>query len=108
MSTMGPIDPIRPVRLVRRQPRPEDGERDEAAVVNVNVNVTAPPPEQPSQPYQPPTNLDAHLIAQNNRVRGLRGGQKVLDAARSAYLGAEYSGPNDRRPQIGKITKTDV
>jgi hypothetical protein len=41
-------------------------------------------------------------------VRGLRGGQKVLDAARSAYLGAEWSGPNDRRAHTGQITKTEV
>jgi hypothetical protein len=108
MTIMGPIDPIRPVRLVRRQPRPEDAERDEASVVNVTVNVAAPPAEPPTQPYQPPTNLDAHLIAQNNRVRGLRGGQPTLDAARSAYLEAEYSGPNDRRHHAGEITKTDV
>jgi hypothetical protein len=107
---MGPIAPIRPVRLVRRQPpRPEADARDEAAepVLNVTVNVVA-PPQPPTTPYKPPTNLDAHLIAQNNRVRGLRGGQQVLDAARGAYLEAEYSGPNDRRAHAGQIKKTDV
>src|ERR1700677_1871800 len=100
---MGPIDPIRPVRLIRRE-RPKDKAEtsDEAAtVVNVTVNVSPTPPEPPAQPYQPPTNLDAHLIAQNARVRGLRGGQQVLDKARAAYLGNESSGPNDRRAHAG-------
>jgi hypothetical protein len=105
---MGPIEPIRPARVVRRQPRPEADPRDAAdAVLNLTVNM-APPPEPPATPYRPPTNLDAHLIAQENRVRGLRGGQQVLDTARSAYLEAEYSGLNDRRALTGQIKKTDV
>jgi len=105
---MGPIDPIRPVRLVRRRPRPDTDARDaDAPALNVTVNMV-PPPEPPTTPYRPPTNLDAHLIAQNNRVRGLRGGQQVLDTARSAYLETEYSGPNDRRAHTGQIKKTDV
>ena len=106
---MGPIDPIRPVRLVRRQPpRPEaDSDHEAEPVLNVTLNVVQ-PPEPPPTPYRPPTNLDAHLIAQENRVRGLRGGQQVLDTARSAYLEAEYSGLNDRRALTGQIKKTDV
>jgi hypothetical protein len=106
---MGPIEPIRPVRLVRRQPpRPEADAGDASEpVLNVTVNMV-PPPQPPATPYQPPTNLDAHLIAQGNRVRGLRGGRQILDAARGAYLEAEYSGPNDRRAHAGQIKKTDV
>jgi hypothetical protein len=105
---MGPIEPIRPARFVRRQPRPETDARDTPEpVLNLTVNLV-PPPEPPATPYRPPTNLDAHLIAQDNRVRGLRGGQQILDAARSAYLGAEFSGPNDRRAHTGQIKKTDV
>jgi len=106
---MGPIDPIRPVRLIRRQPpRAETDSHNEATVVNLTVNVAAPPAESPTAPYRPPTNLDAHLIAQGARVRGLRGGQPTLDAARSAYLEAEWSGPSDRRAHTGQITKTEV
>jgi hypothetical protein len=73
--------------------------------VTVNIGPAAPPP---AAPYQPPTNLDAHLIAQGARTRGLRGGQSVLDTARSTYLGTEYSGPNERRASTGRITKTEA
>ena len=108
---MGPIDPIRPVRLITRQPpRPEAGETRaaEPPVVNVTVNVAADAPEPAPAPNLPPISPEAHLIAQNARQRGLRGGQKVLETARNTYLGAQWSGPDDRRIAIGKITKTDV
>jgi hypothetical protein len=105
---MGPIDPIRPVRLIRRErPKAGDAERPPQPTVNVTVNVGAPAPPH-AAPYQPPTNLDAHLIAQGARTRGLRGGQKVLETARSTYLETEYSGPNDRRTRAGLITKTEA
>ena len=104
---MGPIDPIRPVRLIRRERRKgEDAERAPPPV-NVTVNIAPPAPPQ-AAPYQPPTNLDAHLIAQSARTRGLRGGQTVLDTARSTYLATEHSGPNDRRASAGRITKTEI
>jgi hypothetical protein len=105
---MGPIAPIRPVRLVRRQaPRPnEDFPYDAQPTVSVSITVSAAEPHP--APTQPPTNVDAHLIAQEARVRGLRGGQKVLDSARHTYLETEWSGPSDRRLQVGRITKTDV
>ena len=104
---MGPIDPIRPVRLIRRERRKSNDAAPAAPAVNVTVNVGQPAPP-PASPYQPPTNLDAHMIAQSARTRGLRGGQKVLDAARSAYLETEYSGANDRRVRAGRITKTEA
>lgn len=52
--------------------------------------------------------FDAQLIGQTGQKRGLRGGQPVLDHARSAYLGAEWSGPADRRPPKGLLTRTKV
>jgi hypothetical protein len=106
---MGPIEPIRPVRLVKRgRPKAEaEAEASPQPSVNVTVNIGQ-PATPPASPYQPPTGLDAHLIAQSARTRGLRGGQQVLDAARSTYLGTEYSGANDRRARAGRIAKTDV
>ncbi len=33
---------------------------------------------------------------------------KVLDAARTTYLGREYSGRHDRRPSPGRARKTEI
>jgi hypothetical protein len=105
---MGPIDPIRPVRLIRREPQRPAADETPAPTVNVTINLGAEPAEPPRTPTQPPANLEAHLIAQGARTRGLRGGQKVLETARSVYLETEWSGPNDRRVRAGRITKTEV
>ncbi len=40
--------------------------------------------------------------------RGLRGGPETLERAKSTYLKSEYSGPNDRRPRPGRVTKTEI
>jgi hypothetical protein len=105
----GPIEPIRPVRLIRRErPQPAADEAADAPVVNVTINVAPPAPEPPASPTPPAPSAEAHLIAQEARVRGLRGGPKVLQTARSAYLETEWSGPNDRRAHAGQITKKDV
>ena len=50
----------------------------------------------------------AQLMGQGGQKRGLRGGPETLDKARSAYLETEWSGPSDRRPRPGRITKTDI
>ena len=50
----------------------------------------------------------AQQMGQSGQKRGLRGGPPVLDAARSAYLGTEYSGAAERRPTTGRTTKTDI
>lgn len=50
----------------------------------------------------------AQQIGQKGQKRGLRGGAPVLNAARAAYLGTEYSGEAERRPAVGKARKTDV
>lgn len=50
----------------------------------------------------------AHILGQGGQKRGLRGGPETLERARSTYLGAEWSGPADRRPRPGRITKTEI
>ncbi len=50
----------------------------------------------------------AQMIGQTGQRKGLKGGPPVLGAARSTYLGTEYSGPNERRPGAGKGKRTDV
>ena len=52
--------------------------------------------------------VEAQILGQDGQKRGLRGGKPVLDQARSAYLGAEWSGAHDRRPKRGLVTKTEV
>jgi hypothetical protein len=106
----GPIEPIRPIRLVGRNPkRPGAGEASPEAtpVVNLTISVSPPDPGAARRMAPEPTaNAETHMIAQAARTRGLRGGQKVLEAARSAYLEAQWSGPRDRRVGRGRITKT--
>jgi len=58
-----------------------------------------------SRPENP---FAAHLLGQDGQKRGLRGGEPVRAAARSAYLEAEYSGENDRRPPSGLLMKTAI
>jgi hypothetical protein len=70
--------------------------------------------EAPARPAPtPPTDASpaafaAQMLGQSGQKRGLRGGPPVLGAARHTYLGAEYSGPAERRPLPGKATDTDV
>lgn len=52
--------------------------------------------------------VDAQILGQDGQKRGLRGGAPVLDKARSAYLGAEWSGSADRRPEPGVVARTKV
>lgn len=52
--------------------------------------------------------VDAQLLGQDGVRRGLKGGAPVLDAARAAYLDAEYSGEADRRPPVGVLQVRQV
>ncbi|HWA62950.1 MAG TPA: hypothetical protein VG939_16330 [Caulobacteraceae bacterium] len=70
--------------------------------------VQAPEPEPAPTPVSAAAAFAAQLIGQDGQKRGLRGGPQTLETARSAYLGAEYSGPADRRTRKGGITKTEI
>jgi hypothetical protein len=50
----------------------------------------------------------AQILGQGGQKRGLRGGPETLDHARATYLETEWSGPADRRPSPGRITKTEI
>ena len=52
--------------------------------------------------------FEAQLLTQGTIKRGLRGGKEVLKAARTTYLKTEWSGPADRRPRQGQVTKTKI
>lgn len=72
------------------------------------------PAEPPARPAPAPASdasaaaFAAQMIGQTGQRRGLKGGPPVLDAARSAYLGTEHSGVNERRPRPGKAEDTDI
>lgn len=112
----GPIDPIRRAGAARRAlPAPRETDRPETDGTTDGEDVTFVRDEEPAPP-PPPRNrgrnafaaFAAHLMGQSGQKRGLRGGQEVLDAARSTYLGTEYSGQADRRPKAGLIKKTEI
>jgi len=59
-------------------------------------------------PPPPPAAFAAQVLGQTGQKRGLKGGAPVLDAARTTYLGREYSGERDRRPSPGRSRKTEA
>jgi hypothetical protein len=91
-------------RAGRRETDPELG-----APAQVSSNLPAVLAVQPDKPEpKGAAAFDAQIYGQPGQKRGLRGGQPVLNHARSAYLGAEYSGPADRRPPSGVIARKDI
>jgi len=107
----GPIDPIRRSGPARRAlPAPREGDRHETETETVFVvEEDAPPPRQEPPPRREGfAAFAAQVMGQPGQKRGLRGGQEVLDAARSTYLGTEYSGAADRRPKAGLLKKTNI
>jgi len=50
----------------------------------------------------------AQMLGQGGQRNGIKGGPPVMDAARSAYLGAEYTGEKERRPPVGTTKRTDI
>lgn len=108
-------EPIPPLRragdLKRMRRRVGDNRRAEASPEdrNLPVRLEAEHAVPPSPPHHgPEAAYAAHLLGQKEARRGLRGGAEVLDAARSAYLGAEFSGQQDRRPSKGLLKKTEI
>lgn len=61
---------------------------------------------RPAATSSDPT-FEAQMLGGGEK-RGLRGGPETLERAKSTYLKSEYSGPNDRRPRPGRVTKTEI
>ena len=95
-------------RAGRRQTDPELGTAQSGGT-NVPAVIAA-QPEKPDQTARDrhASAFGAQLYGQPGEKRGLRGGEPVLNHARSAYLEAEYSGPADRRPPRGMITRKEI
>ena len=73
---------------------------------------TEPPAAEADEATPGPTRgagaFEAQMLSQGTIKRGLRGGKEVLDAARASYLKTEWSGPKDRRPRQGQLTRTKI
>ncbi|HEX2561592.1 hypothetical protein [Phenylobacterium sp.] len=97
-----PIDPIRRAERIRRAKRAlvERGETTEAAQ-------TLPVPVSKAPVPKPAIGVEVQLIGEGER-RGLRGGEPVLKAAKTAYVRTEWSGSADRRTPKGSLTKKEV
>lgn len=97
-------------RTAQRRARPGDEPAEETASPKDEADAAdAPARPAPTPPADAsPAAFAAQMIGQSGQRRGLRGGPPVLGAARNTYLGAEYSGPAERRPKPGKATDTDV
>lgn len=122
---VGPVDSIRPVgerrERSRRQTERREGEGAMAStsrdLVPVGERIDHPTSNRidPAKPAPAPVDpaagaaiFAAQMIGQTGQRKGIRGGPPVLDAARSTYLGTEYSGEAERRPPVGTTKRTDV
>lgn len=117
-------DEVRPVGPVhrrdeRRTAQRRTAERREGAGASTSHDLV--PADFPADPAQPPARpaptpaadaspaaFAAQVMGQSGQRRGLKGGPPVLDAARSSYLGANYSGAAERRPRPGRTRDTDA
>lgn len=109
----GPVDPVRGAAAARPSRRGgSDRRRREAGEQRPDSSFPVPLAVEPHLEPEPAaasaTAFDAQLLGQGGQKRGLKGGKEVLDQARGAYLGREYSGEADRRPRPGLVKKTEV
>ena len=114
------VRPVGPIegQTVHERREGDRRERDRRAAAKAEARAVVPAgervdhaasPAKPAvSPTAPPALFAAQVIGQTGQKRGLKGGPPVLDAARSTYLGAEYSGKRDRRPRVGKASQTEV
>ena len=100
-----PIDPVRSA-ADRRAKHRREAERRKAEPGTALVVLSPQPTPEPAP--APEAAFTAQVLGQSGQTRGLKGGTPVLEQARTAYLGAAFSGPSDRRPRPGRVTKTEV
>jgi hypothetical protein len=84
---------------------PVEAARQTSPGANLPVPVGEPARAETGTPATP---IEAQILGQEGHKRGLRGGAPVLNQARSAYLGAEFSGAANRRPRPGVVARTEI
>lgn len=109
-------------RAAERRAKDEDKPNDEAKKMASSSRALVPvgklvdhDPADPAAPKAPRTRAQvaaaafaAQILGQGGQRNGIRGGPPVMDNARSTYLGAQFSGEHERRPQLGMTTRKDV
>ena len=111
---VGGVEPIQGRDRRAAERRAAERRAASASRALVPLDVPPDPADAPARPAPtPPADpgaaaFSAQLMGQTGQRRGLKGGPPVLDAARSSYLGAEYSGAAERRPKPGKAEDTDI
>ncbi len=109
---VGPVEGRDRRAADRRAAERRAGSTSRALVPTTPAAEDAQPPARAAAPTPPSDGsaaiFAAQLIGQTGQRRGLKGGPPVLDAARSAYLGTEYSGAGERRPKPGRAEDTDI
>jgi hypothetical protein len=112
VRSIGPVE-----RRERRAADRREAERRAASASRALVPVGQPVEDDAPAPARaaavPPSDgsaaiFAAQMMGQTGQKRGLKGGQPVLDAARSAYLETNYSGTHERRPKPGRAEDTDI
>lgn len=104
----GTVPPSDPTGARRAGRRATDPALTDAYAGQTSPGVTNLPALTAQPEPRKGASVEAQILGQDGQKRGLRGGKPVLDQARSAYLGAEWSGRADRRPRQGVITKTEI
>jgi hypothetical protein len=98
-----------PRRAGRRATDPALATPDGARQTSPGAGLPVPVGEARTVETAPPTGpVEAQILGQESQKRGLRGGAPVLNQARSAYLGAEFSGTANRRPAPGVVARTEI
>ena len=108
------LDPTRPYGDRRqfdrrREDRAPDHREEATPAAGLPAVVEGPHAQEHTSPppLDGPAAFAAQLLGQPGQRRGLRQ-PGTVEAARSAYLETEYSGPADRRPPKGLIKKTEI
>jgi hypothetical protein len=85
----------------------EPSDKKPALPVPAGPVVTHRKTARPGKPSAEDSTYTAQVLGGGEK-RGLKGGPETLERAKSTYLKSEYSGPNDRRPRPGRVTKTEI
>lgn len=102
-----PVDPTAGVPMERRSQQRRGKDR-RAGKSGLPVPVSGSSASSSAAAKGQEAAFTAQVLGQTGQKRGLKGGPPVLEAAKSAYLGAEWSGPQDRRQRTGKLAKTEI